>query len=166
MDTSLVIMFLIVMGSIFIPYFFFTSAGQSEGKKIETKIKQAISENNLTISESESWCGRYLGIDTIQRKVLFLKIAQSENQIHLLDLNTIKECKILERRKVLKIKDKKEKTLENLDLEVTLNNRDILLLNFYDDQDLKENFELRRIEKWKSIVIDLTLVMPLVKKTA
>jgi hypothetical protein len=134
---------------------------------MDAKIKQVIVKNNLNISESEFWSCRYLGIDTIQRKVLFLDISETESLEQQLDLNNVKGFQILENKKVLTINDKKEILLERLDLEVTFKNSERILLNFYDaDQEPRQDFELQRIEKWKTILNGYIPTMPLIKKVA
>ncbi len=167
MDTSFIAVCLILVGIVSIPFFLFNAAGQSERKKIKAKIKQVIVKNGLNISESENWGLRYLGIDTVQRKVLFLKSMQSEDIIQLLDLNTIKACQIAEKRKAIRTKDRKELMLEKLDLEILLKNGDNLFLSFYDmNDDQMEDLELPRIEKWKAILIGHTSRVTDEKKAA
>ena len=79
MDTSLIIMSLILVCSVFISFFLFNSVGISERKQIESKIKQIIAEKKLSISKSENWGETYIGLDTNQMKFIFLKIKKSEN---------------------------------------------------------------------------------------
>lgn len=167
MDTSFVIVCLIVVGLVSIPYFLFGLAGQSEKKNMKAKINQIIEKNNLSVSQSENWGNTYIGLDTNHRKILFLKILASENLEQLLDLDIINGCQIMEKRKAIKINDKKELLLEKLDLEVTFKNNEHRFLNFYDrDQMIQEDLELQRIQKWKNILIDHLSKVPVTKKVA
>ncbi len=167
MDTSFVTVCLIVVGSVFIPFFLFSSAGRNGRKKIKAQIKLVVTQNNLNISESENWGNMYIGLDTEQGKFLFLKLQASENLEQLIDLNTISGCQITEKRKVIKTHGKKEMLLEKLDLKILHKNGDNLILNFYDmDEDRKEDFELQRIEKWKALVIAYLSAVPFGEKAA
>lgn len=154
MDTSFVIVCLILVGSVFIPFFLFNSAGKKNAKRFGVKVKEVIAKNNLNISDSENWGDTYIGMDTNQRKILYLKFKASENLKELVDLDTMQTCQIAEKRKVVKINDKKELILEKLDLEILLKNSESLLLNFYDiNEDRTEDYELQRIEKWKAMIL-------------
>lgn len=151
MNISFIAVCLIVVGSVLIPFFLFASSGRRERKEMETRIKQVVIKNKLNISESEIWGNTYIGVDTDQQKLVFLKLMASEIIEQLVDLNTLKECQIMEKRKA--VKNKKSQLLEKLDLEVLLKNRESIILNFYDiDQMLQEDFELQRIQKWKAIL--------------
>lgn len=167
MDISLIIVDLIVMVSVFLPYFLFISVGKRERKRKSAKIKQAIGNNSLNITQAENWGNTYIGLDTNRKKFLFLKITASECLEQLVDLNTLNGFQILEKRKGIKTKGKKELLLERLDLEVLLKNSEPILLNFYDiDQMLQEDFELQRIQKWKAILIGQLSAKPFGKKAA
>ncbi|MEH6408622.1 MAG: hypothetical protein V7767_15200 [Leeuwenhoekiella sp.] len=161
MNTSYILICLVVVASICIPYLLFTMGGKRDVKNINTTIKNEISQNNLTISASEKWRNTYLGIDKMQRKALFLKISKIENTVQLLDLNEIRGFEIVEKRRELKIKDRKDMLLEQLDLKVNFLNSEIILLRFYDEiQDQYEDYELRRIDKWKAMLVDAAAKLP------
>lgn len=167
MDTSFIVVCLIVVSSVFIPFYLFIFAGQSGRKKMKANIKEMVAKYNLNIAESENWGNTYIGLDTNQKKFLFLKITASESLEQLVDLNTVNGFQILEKRKLIKTKGGKEPLLEKLDLEVSLKNSEHILLNFYDaDQTLQEDFELQRIQKWKAILIGHILAVPCKKKVA
>lgn len=167
MDTSFVIVCLILVGSVFIPFFLFNAAGKKTAKKIGIKVKEVIAKNNLNISDSETWGDTYIGMDTNQRKFLYLKFKASENLEELVDLDTIDTCQIAEKRKVVKVNDKKELILEILALEILQKNGDNLLLNFYSmNEDRTEDFEHARAEKWKAILNSHTSKVPFDKKAA
>ena len=167
MEIPMIIVSLILVGSVFVPFYLFNAAGQNECKRLKTKMQQIITKNSLTINESEIWGITHIGIDSVQKKLLFLKIYPTENSIQLLDLCTVKEFQIVEKRKVVKTGNRKERVLELLDLQVFLKTGDVLMLNFYDlVEDQGEDFELRRIEKWKAILNGHLLYSPLKKKAA
>ncbi|KQC32007.1 hypothetical protein AAU57_00725 [Nonlabens sp. YIK11] len=154
MDHSFIIVSLIVVGLVAIPYYLFISAGTSETKKIALKIKKVVLENNLQISQDERWNHKYIGIDTQQKVLVFLKAATAENAVsqdtvQILNLAHVKNCLVIEHRKG----NKANAVLERLDLQIHLINGTSQLLNFYnlDDNDA-EDYEVQRAEKWKTII--------------
>lgn len=167
MDISFIVVCLILVGGVFIPFFLFNAAGKKTAIRIENKVKEVITKNNLNISESENWGDTYIGLDTKQRKFLYLKFKVSENVEELVDLDTINICQIVEKRKSVKINDKKELIVEKLDIDILLKNGKSLLLNFYDNYENRtEDFEHARAEKWKAILNRLTSKVPFGQKAA
>ncbi len=153
MNTSFPIVSLILVGCVFIPFFLFNAAGLGERKKRRSTIKQLVAKNNLNVTEYEHWGKRYLGIDTAQRKALFVTNFQAQDRVQLLDLDIIKSCQIGEKRKLTKAKGRQELILEKLNLEVVLKNGHSIFLDFYDHTDTDtEDFEVKRAEKWKAII--------------
>ncbi len=153
MNISFLMVCLVVLGSICIPYFLLNFSEHKEKSNKQVKIKNAIKEYNLNISQSDIWGNMYIGFDANQQKVLILKISSAETFEHLLELDLIYKCEIVEKRKTIKISNKQEHLLERLDLDILFKNKDHLLLNFYDrGQMIPENFELQRIKKWRTIL--------------
>jgi len=155
MDISIVIVSLILVGSVFVPYYFLILAGNSETKKLKTKYKAAIAKNNLNISQAETWGNSYIALDTNHKKLFFMKIYETESIEQLVDLNKIKETKIIVSKKSIRTKDGLKEVLEKLDFEILLVSRERIILNFYDSNQIyAEDLELKRIEKWKAIIFD------------
>ncbi len=154
MDTSFIVICLVLVGSVFIPFFLFNALGKTAVKKMNGKVKQFITEKSLTISESEYWGNSYIGLDINQGKILFVKLLPPDFACELLDLSAINDCQLNEIRKILKIRNKKELLLEKLDLEIMLKNGETIVLNFYDNNDNRaEDYEYARAEKWKTLLI-------------
>ncbi|WP_339654342.1 hypothetical protein [uncultured Maribacter sp.] len=167
MEISMIIVSLLLAGSVFIPFYLFNIAGQSERKKFKKKIEEIITKNNLNISESETWGITSIGIDPIMKKLLFVKIYPTENNIQLVDLSAVNEFQILEKRKVISTENRKERVLEQLDLQVLLKNGNMHILNFYTiSEDQGEDFEVRRIEKWNALLKSFILDKPIKQKAA
>ena len=167
MDTLFIVVCLVLAGSVFIPFFLFNAAGKAANKKLSGKVKQVIGENNLKMADSESWGNSYIGLDTDQGKILFLKMRPSDCTWQVLDLSAITDCQVKEQRKVLKVGHKKELLLEKLDLEISRKNGEPLVFNFYDSNENRmEDFELARAEKWKTRVIRHTSKNPMGKTAA
>ena len=165
MDTSFAIVCLIVTGGVFIPFILFSYAGKSGRKKVDSQIKLLETKFDLNISESEKWGNSYIGLDKDQRKLLYLDFAASDKPDQPIDINTIKGCQILEKRKIVNTHGKKEALLERLDLEVRQKDGNTLVLTFYDiDENRKEDHERTRIEKWRALLINYISTTPIEKK--
>tara|TARA_R110002167_G_scaffold84156_1_gene228727 strand:- start:805 stop:1257 length:453 start_codon:yes stop_codon:yes gene_type:complete len=138
-----------------VPFFLFNALGKKDEKKRKALYKATIAKYNLNIEQQEIWGNRFIGIDAKQNKLLFVKILPSGSTEQLLDLSPLKGCQVLEKRKVVKTKHKKDSHLEQMDLELLFKNSAPVILNFYDEEEnFGENFELKRVEKWKVIVLD------------
>lgn len=158
-------MCLVMVLVIFAPFVLFNSS--SKAKKDKTKLKDILAKHNLKIDRSEAWGNSYVGIDENQKKIIFLKFSDLETNEQLLDSYKIRECTIVENRKNLNLKDKKESLLEKLSLKVLFNNGDTTDLVFYDAAlNYKEDFELKRIQNWKSQIGDLITKKVATKKVA
>ncbi|WP_158975711.1 hypothetical protein [Cellulophaga sp. L1A9] len=167
MDTSVLIMCLILVGIIFIPFFLFNISGKSTSKKVKEAAQAVSAKNQLNISQSELWGNSYIGIDENERKLLFLKFSEKEMYERMVVISAIKECTILEQRKFFKVKDKKDSHLEKLDLKITLKSGKHFELNFYDETlNYSEDFEVKRIEKWKLLIHQLITTENNVKQVA
>lgn len=172
MDFSIILVCVMLLALVFIPYCLFIAVGQSEKNKMKNKIKNIITQNNLNISSSENWGNRYLGIDTTQRKLMFFKSAilvepLSEDEVQVIEMDSIKVCNINELRKPIKIGDRKEQILEKLELEILLKNGGEIILSFYHmDDDQIEDWEVRRIEKCKLAIVELTSITAVLNKAA
>lgn len=167
MEIPMYLVSLLLIGSVFLPFYLFNAAGKSERKKLKNKIEQIIAKNGLSISASETWGIRHIGVDPIKKKLLFVKIYPTENSIQLVDLFSVKEYQFLEKRKVVTIENRKERVLEQLDLQVLLKNGNMILLNFYTTAENQgEDFEVRRIEKWIAKLKEYQWDKPVHKKAA
>ncbi|ADV49520.1 hypothetical protein I2486_11205 [Cellulophaga sp. E16_2] len=167
MDTSVITICLVLVGIIFIPFFLFNMSGKSTSKKVEEAAKALNTKNQLTISQSELWGNAYIGIDENKQKLVFLKFSEKETYERVVAISSVKDCMILEQRKFFKVKNKKDSHLEKLDLKITLKSGQYFELNFYDETlNYSEDFEVKRIEKWKMLINQLITLESNVKQVA
>ncbi|WP_152594392.1 hypothetical protein [Cellulophaga sp. E6(2014)] len=167
MDTSFMTICLVLVGIIFIPFFLFNMSGKSASKKVKEAAKALSTKNKLTISQSELWGNSYIGIDEKEQKIVFLKFSENEIYERVVAISSIKDCMILEQRKFFKVKNKKDSHLEKLDLKITLKSGQPFELNFYDETlNYSEDFEVKRIEKWKSLINQFLTVDEKAKQVA
>ncbi len=167
MNIFYIVVCVILVGCLILPFFLFNASGTSDQKKMSNEIKQVVAEHHLKISEKDQWGNSYLGLDIHQKKLVFLKTTTSESLLQVIDLNTISNCQLIEKRKLLKIRNKKELILEKLDLEFLCWNGESITLNFYDENDGRmEDYEQARAEKWKTLINGCILKIPIEKKVA
>jgi hypothetical protein len=151
MDSSLTIVSLILVASVFMPFFLMNTAGKTEARKRSKLFKLAIAKYKLEISEKDSWGNSHIGIDTNKKSVLFMKMDDSVNMERYIDLNFAKDIKVISSVKTSKVGDRKQSLLLRVDVEISFQGqRPVTNLNFYDHESIyAEDYEIKRAEKWK-----------------
>jgi hypothetical protein len=154
MNTSLLIVSIILVSSVFLPFFLIDRSGKSAAGHRKKLFKLAIAKNKLALSDQETWGKSFIGIDRNQRKLLFMNVEGKEQVEKLIDLNNIRDCKINTIYKKSTVKNHHETILLKLDLELHyFKSAKVEVLNFYDiDAPYKEDYEMIRAEKWKAII--------------
>lgn len=151
-STTLVTLVITLLGVL--PFFWFMYIGKNATLKHKKMLAGIIESENLTLNQKEQWNNNLIGIDETKKVLLFLKLATSENQITKIDLHDIKSCRINKITRDFK-KDKKiESELQMLNLDLTFASRKPdVTLNFYDIKDnFSEEFEMKRVEKWETLI--------------
>lgn len=167
MNIFYIVVCVILVGCLIMPLLLFNASGRRVQKKMRNDIKQIVAKHHLNISETEQWGNSYLGLDAHQKKLVFLKTITSELQLQLLDLNTISYCQLIDKRKLVNIRHKKELILEHLDLEFLSWSGESISINFYDENDGRmEDYEQARAEKWKTLINGCISKIPIEKKAA
>ncbi|MFT4832475.1 MAG: hypothetical protein ACI815_002130 [Psychroserpens sp.] len=155
MDLELVIISLILVASVFVPFFIIDLSGKSGVKQMRKLFKLELIRNNMKLTEQENWGNTFIGIDKEQEKMLFIKFLEVGPTIHLIDLSKMQACEIDSKVDTFKTKFKKETILQKLNLKIASmdSKNPEAILNFYDaDGIYAEDFEMARAEKWKTIV--------------
>ncbi len=154
MNTSLLIVSIILVSSVFLPFFLIDRTGKSAAGHRKKQFKMAIAKNHLALTDQEIWGNSFIGLDQQQKKLLFMKVEDKDQWEKLIDLNNIKECKINTVYKKSTAKNHHEMILLKLDLEIySRKGNSVEVLNFFDiDGPYKEDYEMIRAEKWKAII--------------
>jgi hypothetical protein len=155
MSTSIIIVSVIIAFCLFFPIYLFSKIGKSNTRNMLKKHLLEAAKYNLTLIEKEHWGNSFIGIDPNQNSVLFIKTIPKEDHSMVIPLIEIKKCNILKVVKPTKVVGKTENLLEKVTLEFVYfaNNKPNLSLNFYDiDGDFREDFEMRRAEKWVNLI--------------
>lgn len=155
MDLELVIISVILIASVFVPFFIIDFSGKSGIKQMKKLFKLEQVKNNLKLTEQENWGNTFIGVDREQNKMLFMKFSEVDPSIHLIDLSKIQVCEIDSKIASVKTKMKKENILQKLNLRISPKDTRYpeVILNFYDSEGIYgEDFEVARAEKWKIIL--------------
>ena len=169
MELELVIISLVLVASVFVPFFILDFSGKSEIAHMKKLFKLELVKNNLKLTEQENWGNSFIGVDREQKKMLFIKFLEVEPIIHLIDLSKIQACEIDSKIGSVKTKVKKENILQQLNLKISpIDSRNPeVILNFYDWEGIYgEDFEMARAEKWKTIIKSLMNTIATGKRAA
>jgi hypothetical protein len=152
MKISLILISTLLTFSVFFPLFLFIYNGFKNTSNIKHRIESLIKNNGILYTTKETWHHNFIGISNDNTKLTYVHFNTDEPKISTIDLTEIKECHILksqvkEKEKVIRLK--------NLDLEFIYkaSNKPNEIVNFFNlDEDLSEDYELQRIEKWQQII--------------
>jgi hypothetical protein len=152
MKISLIIISILLTFSVFFPLFLFIYNGFKNTSNIKHRIESLLKNNGIIYTTKETWHHNFIGISNDNTKLTYVHFNTDEPKISTIDLTEIKECHILksqvkEKEKIIRLK--------NLDLEFIYkaSNKPNEIVNFFNlDEDLSEDYELQRIEKWQQII--------------
>ncbi|SDB31632.1 hypothetical protein SAMN03097699_0665 [Flavobacteriaceae bacterium MAR_2010_188] len=148
---------MIVLTTLFcvLPYLYFMLMGNYNTKKKEKLFKDAIKGENLTLNNKEQWNDSFIGLDESRNILIFIKLVNQEPTILKVDLKQITTCQINRKTREFKKEKKMESELQSLDLELTIQSKgEPITFNFYDIvEEFSENLELKRAEKWQTLIL-------------
>jgi hypothetical protein len=152
MKTSLIIVSTLLTLSVFIPFFYFIYNGLKNTNNTSKKAAILLTNNGITYSVKDIWHNYYIGLSDDKKTLTYMNVStQNPININIL-LSEIKQCNII--RNNTKGKDNVI-SLHSLHLEFQYKstNKPNLIVSFYNtDDDLLEDFEMQRIEKWQEII--------------
>lgn len=151
-----------------LPYLWFVIIERNSANNLKKQIKKAVNKENLLINTKEQWGNHFIGIDDTQNTLLFLIANSLKAPLLKINLQDVKSCQIIKKSRNYK-KDKKTETeLQSLDLEISFyTEKEPLMLNFYDmNYEFVENFEMKRIEKWHSLIQQKIMNLQLNRRAA
>ena len=152
MKISLILISTLLILSVFFPLFLFIYNGFKNTSNIKHRIESLLKNNGIIYTTKETWHHNFIGISNDNTKLTYVHFNTDEPKISTIDLTEIKECHILksqvkEKEKIIRLK--------NLDLEFIYkaSNKPNVIINFFNlDEDLSEDYELKRVEKWQQII--------------
>ena len=168
MKISMSVMIILTTLFCVIPFISFMIIGKNNSKKREKLFKDAIKGESLTPNIKEQWNHNFIGLDKSQNIIIFLKLINQEVTIFKIDLKQLISCQINRKTREFKTDKKMETELQSLDLELTtISNGEPIILNFYNiEEGFSEDLELKRAEKWQSLIQEVKQKAITYKKTA
>lgn len=169
MNTSTILISILLILAIFVPFFILNSSGKGGLKAISKKIKEIAKEGHLKFDLKERWADSIIAIDRTKKILVFAKMVNDEAVVEKIDLEQVSKSAI--QRKLLPEKSNtgNSNVLQRLDLEITFlgNEKKAKLLNFYDiDSSFTEDYEMQRAEKWNTVINEAVKSVSKEKKVA
>lgn len=155
MDLGLIIISVVLVASVFVPFFIIDFSGKSGIKQMRKLFKTEVVKHGLKLTEQENWGNTFIGEDKEQKKLIFMKFLEADPIVHIIDLSKVYSCDIDSKVTTVKTKTKRDSILQKLNLIIhsIQPEKSEVLLNFYDAEGIYgEDFEFARAEKWKTII--------------
>ncbi|MFI0429829.1 hypothetical protein [Mariniflexile sp. HMF6888] len=153
MKTSLVIISTLLVLSVFLPFILFIYNGTKNAVSIKKQANVLIKNNGLVYNLKEVWRKNFIGISNDNKIITYIKFNSDKSSvINNINSNDIKQCNII---KSYNNGANKSLSLKSLGLEFIYKSstRPNLIITFFNiDDDLNEDFELQRIEKWHVLI--------------
>ena len=149
-----------------LPYLWFILIGKINSNKNDKLFKDVIKRENMSFNTKEQWNNNFIGIDESKNILMFIKLINQETSFSKIDLNKLKSCQINRKIMDLKKEKKTESKLQSLDLELIMKS-DTITLHFYDTNDqFSEDMEMKRAEKWQTLIEQSKFTTISLKKAA
>ena len=154
MKISITVVMILTTLFCLLPYVWFIMVGQINTKKKETQFTNIVKALQLSFTEKEQWNHNLMGYDKGQNTLTFIKLMNEEYKAVTIQLKQLKSCQIQIKTQAL-INDKKRASkLLTLDLELLMKTNEApIILNFYNYQEeFTEDLELKRAQKWETLI--------------
>lgn len=168
MKIPMLVMIIITTVLCLLPFVWFMLIGKNNTRKKEKLFKDALKAENVSLSNKEQWNNSFIGLDTSKNILVFIKMVDQAPTIHKIDISQIKNCDINRKTRDFKKDKKMESELQSLSLEITTHSdSEPITLLFYDINDqLQEDFEMKRAETWRELIQKNRMATRLSKKVA
>jgi hypothetical protein len=95
----------------------------------------------------------FIGIDSAQKKLLWIQKLENEFMTDLIDLSRVRSTKLVVAESQKKIHGKPENILERIDLEFLFFNDEQKIVNFFDSElNFNQDLEVMHAEKWNGLI--------------
>ncbi|WP_157757652.1 hypothetical protein [Pseudalgibacter alginicilyticus] len=152
MKISLIIVSTLLILSVFVPILLFILNGTKNTSNIKKQINTLIKDNGITYDIKEIWRKNFIAIDNNHKIISSIQFNENEPFISIINLADVKQCHVIKDSNIIK---GKPVSLKKLDLEFIFKSstKPNAIINFFNiDNDLTEDFELQRIEKWQALI--------------
>lgn len=166
MKISLMIISTLLVLSVFLPFILFIYNGTKNTISIKKQANALIKNNGIVYGDKDVWRKNFIGISNDNKVVTSIKFsAKTLGIVSDINLNEVKQCNII---KNYDNGANKSMSLKSLSLELVYksSSKPNIVINFFNiDDDLSEDFEMQRIEKWHGLIKN-AISEPLVAKMA
>jgi hypothetical protein len=155
MKLSVIIIDLILILSISLPYYLFIHAGRKGRQGRKKIINKIIQTHGILPNIQEQWRNSYIGIDSTQNKLLYVKLDEQQAEEDLIPLNKVRDCSLIKEYKRIRKRKEKEDVLVLLAIELHYRHpkSPAARVVFYDSASMTgEDFEMQRAEKWLGFI--------------
>ena len=153
MKISIVVISTILILSVFLPFLLFIYNGTNNTSSTKKQIAALIKDNGIIYSLKEIWRKNFIGISNDNKILTYINMNGEQASISNINLEDLKQCNIIKHY----YNDKsKVVLLQSLELELIYKspvNKNLTIPFFNIDDDLIEDFELQRIEKWHNLIL-------------
>jgi uncharacterized membrane protein len=154
MKTSVVILSIILTLSVFIPFLLFVLNGTKNTASTKKLINSFLKDNGIVYGIKEIWRKSFIGISNNNNILTYVYFELGKPTVININLAEIKQCHVIKNYNYDK---KKIASLKSLCLELSYKSSSKLntSINFYNvDDDLSEDLEIQRIEKWHKVILN------------
>ncbi|UJH92180.1 hypothetical protein LZ575_06285 [Antarcticibacterium sp. 1MA-6-2] len=168
MNTELIIISILLVCLVFLPFILVPFVQNRGSKNLKNKFRDEAVRLGLNIDLKENWSCNFIGIDTNQKKLLFVQKIEENFISEFVDLATVKQSRVVVTEIHKKNGKKEESELQKLDLEFSFfGGQGTKLINLYDrDINFAQDLELKHAEKWNTQIAGFLNSQPLLKKSA
>lgn len=156
MDTSLVIMGIVLMAILILPFLLHHLSQKRKGTQLLNDIISLADSENATISQKEFWRERYaIGIDEFSKKLFYINKNKEKEERVTINLSDVERCRIDALSRNEKTKNGNVTIIERLDLVFTFKytDRPEKVLQFYNSSEfMSTDNERPLIDKWFGII--------------
>ncbi|CAH8282699.1 hypothetical protein EV196_101551 [Mariniflexile fucanivorans] len=164
MKISLIFISTILVLSVVLPFLLFVYNGAKNTVSVKKQAEAIIKGNGLVYSLKEVWRKNFIGISTDNKAITHIKFNSDKSKtINDINLIEVKACNII---KSYQNGANKSQSLKSLALEFIYktSGKPNTIVSFFDvDDDLTEDFELQRIEKWQALIKNAIIAQPNLK---
>ena len=141
---------LILLSAFIIPAFIVIQKQKRDRKLLEKFLRSLETENNIKVTDHETWSNKIIGIDYANQKALFVIRDKTHNEIQIVDLKHVSGCSV-EKSVVTSEFDKSVQAVSAIRIRFRGRDKahpDQVFTIFSEDIDMTLGAELRIAEAW------------------
>lgn len=168
MKIDLIVISVILVTLVFLPFILFPYLQNSGNKKLNRKFREEAAKFNLNIDLQEKWNLNYIGIDSVQKKLLLVQRVDEQFKTEFVDLTKVKDSKVNVTHFQGENHGKIETKLQRVELEFSFHyTPGKQFVNLY-DYDLNDNqdLEVKHAETWNKNIRNYISSQRILKNTA